>query len=200
MRIDTGGMLAPDEAFLLRRGLETLPLRVRRQCAQRPCCSPPRWPGTRPSRSVDYPGLPSTGHEPRGGCSTRPRARGSARSSRSRRTAAARRAWRSPTGCGSRSVATSLGGTHTLVSHVASTTHRQLDDRGARRGGHRRRRGAVLHRARGRRGPDPRRDQCLDTRPAATGAGGAFVRTRGRPPGDPAWPECRVWSGADLRR
>jgi cystathionine beta-lyase/cystathionine gamma-synthase len=27
------------------------------------------------------------------------------------------------------SVATSLGGTHTLVSHVASTTHRQLDDR-----------------------------------------------------------------------
>jgi cystathionine gamma-synthase/O-acetylhomoserine (thiol)-lyase len=27
------------------------------------------------------------------------------------------------------SVATSLGGTHTVVSHVASTTHRQLDDR-----------------------------------------------------------------------
>jgi cystathionine beta-lyase/cystathionine gamma-synthase len=26
-------------------------------------------------------------------------------------------------------VATSLGGTHTVVSHVASTTHRQLDDR-----------------------------------------------------------------------
>ena len=26
-------------------------------------------------------------------------------------------------------LATSLGGTHTLVSHVASTTHRQLDDR-----------------------------------------------------------------------
>jgi cystathionine beta-lyase/cystathionine gamma-synthase len=26
-------------------------------------------------------------------------------------------------------VATSLGGTHTKVSHVASTTHRQLDDR-----------------------------------------------------------------------
>jgi cystathionine beta-lyase/cystathionine gamma-synthase len=25
-------------------------------------------------------------------------------------------------------VATSLGGTHTKVSHVASTTHRQLDD------------------------------------------------------------------------
>ena len=25
-------------------------------------------------------------------------------------------------------LATSLGGTHTMVSHVASTTHRQLDD------------------------------------------------------------------------
>ena len=25
--------------------------------------------------------------------------------------------------------ATSLGGTHTVVSHIASTTHRQLDDR-----------------------------------------------------------------------
>src|SRR6185437_1561269 len=31
-RIDTGGSLSPDDAFLLRRGLETLPLRVRRAC------------------------------------------------------------------------------------------------------------------------------------------------------------------------
>ena len=33
VRVDTGGSLAPDEAFLLRRGLETLPVRVRRQCS-----------------------------------------------------------------------------------------------------------------------------------------------------------------------
>src|SRR6202011_5078684 len=33
VRIDTGGSLAPDEAFLLRRGLETLPVRVRRACS-----------------------------------------------------------------------------------------------------------------------------------------------------------------------
>ena len=33
IRIDTGGSLAPDDAYMLRRGLETLPLRVRRQCA-----------------------------------------------------------------------------------------------------------------------------------------------------------------------
>src|ERR1700733_11266980 len=32
-RIDTGGSLSPDDAFLLRRGLETLPVRVRRQSA-----------------------------------------------------------------------------------------------------------------------------------------------------------------------
>ena len=32
-------------------------------------------------------------------------------------------------------VATSLGGTHTVVSHVASTTHRQLDDRALAAGG-----------------------------------------------------------------
>src|SRR5260370_33728536 len=33
VRVDTGGSLSPDEAFLLRRGLETLPLRVRRACS-----------------------------------------------------------------------------------------------------------------------------------------------------------------------
>ena len=32
-------------------------------------------------------------------------------------------------------LATSLGGTHTVVSHVASTTHRQLDDRALAAGG-----------------------------------------------------------------
>ena len=31
-RIDLGGALAPDEAFLLHRGLATLPLRVDQQC------------------------------------------------------------------------------------------------------------------------------------------------------------------------
>ncbi len=33
VRVDTGGSLGPDDSYLLRRGLETLPLRVRRQCA-----------------------------------------------------------------------------------------------------------------------------------------------------------------------
>jgi cystathionine beta-lyase/cystathionine gamma-synthase len=130
VRIDTGGSLAPDEAFLLRRGLETLPVRVRRQCASASvfAATLAKHPAV---AYVDYPGLPThPGHElarrtfdagpegvrfgaivtvtPYGG-----REAGLAFASKLRLAAAA----------------TSLGGTHTVVSHVASTTHRQLDDR-----------------------------------------------------------------------
>jgi cystathionine beta-lyase/cystathionine gamma-synthase len=129
-RIDTGGSLSPDDAFLLRRGLETLPVRVRRQCATASvfAATVARHPAV---AYVDYPGLPThPGHElarrtfdagpegvrfgaivtvtPYGG-----REAGLAFASKLRLAAAA----------------TSLGGTHTVVSHVASTTHRQLDDR-----------------------------------------------------------------------
>jgi len=128
-RIDTGGSLAPDEAFLLRRGLETLPVRVRRQCATAAVFAGAmaRHPMV---AAVDYPGLPQhPGYElarrqfdagpegtrfgaivtitPHGG-----REAGMAFADRLRIA----------------QVATSLGGTHTKVSHVASTTHRQLDD------------------------------------------------------------------------
>src|SRR5215468_6647190 len=56
IRIDTGGSLGPDDAYLLRRGLETLPLRVRRQCAtaQLLAASLVRHPAV---RTVYYPGL-----------------------------------------------------------------------------------------------------------------------------------------------
>jgi cystathionine beta-lyase/cystathionine gamma-synthase len=129
-RIDTGGSLSPDDAFLLRRGLETLPVRVRRQCATASvfAATLARHPAV---LSVAYPGLPGhAGHElarrmfdagpegvrfgaivtvtPYGG-----REAGLAFTDKLRLA----------------SVATSLGGTHTKVSHVASTTHRQLDDR-----------------------------------------------------------------------
>lgn len=129
-RIDTGGSMSPDDAFLLRRGLETMPVRVRRQCATASvfAATLSRHPAV---LSVDYPGLSShSGHElarrqfdagpegvrfgsivtvtVRGG-----RAAGFAFADRLRLA----------------SVATSLGGTHTVVSHVASTTHRQLDNR-----------------------------------------------------------------------
>jgi len=129
-RVDTGASMSPDDAFLLRRGLETLPVRVRRSCdtASRFAATLARHPAV---ASVDYPGLPShPSHElasrtfdsgpegvrygaivtvtPSGG-----REAGMAFSSGLRLI----------------SIATSLGGTHTKASHVASTTHRQYDDR-----------------------------------------------------------------------
>jgi cystathionine beta-lyase/cystathionine gamma-synthase len=128
VRIDTGSSLAPDEAFLLRRGLETLPVRMRRQCstAMAFAAALTRHPAV---ARVEYPGLSRhPGHEvakrlfdagpegtrfgaivtvtPHGG-----REAGMAFTDRLRIA----------------QLATSLGGTHTKVSHAASTTHRQLD-------------------------------------------------------------------------
>src|SRR5205823_13402749 len=63
VRIDTGGSLAPDEAFLLRRGLETLPVRMHRQCstAMMFAATLARHPAV---ARVNYPGLAShPGHE-----------------------------------------------------------------------------------------------------------------------------------------
>jgi len=128
LRIDTGGSLGPDDAYLLRRGLETLPLRVRRQCstAQLLAASLARHPAV---RTVCYPGLTThQGHElarrqfdagPEG---TRfgtimivaPYGGHEAGIAFADRLRVAR-------------LATSLGGTHTKVSHVASATHRQMD-------------------------------------------------------------------------
>jgi cystathionine beta-lyase/cystathionine gamma-synthase len=62
-RIDTGGSLAPDEAYLLRRGLETLPVRVARQCATALAFAQ-ALSGHPMTAAVDYPGLPGhPGHE-----------------------------------------------------------------------------------------------------------------------------------------
>jgi cystathionine beta-lyase/cystathionine gamma-synthase len=130
IRIDTGGALSPEDAFLLRRGIETLPVRVRRQCSTAAvfAATLARHPAV---LRVDYPGLGThSQHElarrlfdvgpegvrfgavvtvtPFGG-----RPAGMAFADKLRLAA----------------VASSLGGTHTVVSHVASTTHRQLDER-----------------------------------------------------------------------
>jgi cystathionine beta-lyase/cystathionine gamma-synthase len=127
LRIDTGASLGPDDAYVLRRGLETLPLRVRRQCAtaQVLAAGLAMHPAV---RTVYYPGLAMhPGHQlarrqfdagpegtrfgaivtvaPYGGAEA-----GLAFADRLRLA----------------KVAASLGGAHTMVSHVASTTHRQL--------------------------------------------------------------------------
>ncbi|MFG1999293.1 trans-sulfuration enzyme family protein [Spirillospora sp. NPDC048911] len=129
VRIETGSVLAPDEAFLLRRGLETLPVRVRRQCdtANLFAAAVAGHPGV---RAVDYPGLPGhRGHElgrrlftagPEG---TRFGAIVTLTPDGGREAGQALvDALRLPL------VATSLGGTHTTVGHIASTTHHRLDE------------------------------------------------------------------------
>jgi O-acetylhomoserine/O-acetylserine sulfhydrylase-like pyridoxal-dependent enzyme len=124
-RIDLGGILSPDEAFLLHRGLATLPLRVARQCSSALAVATALLDHPRVQR-VDHPGLP--GHrdhdlavklfdEGRYGAVVTitpdgDRAAGYALCDRLRLV----------------SRATSLGGTHSMVSHAASTTHRQFDD------------------------------------------------------------------------
>jgi O-acetylhomoserine/O-acetylserine sulfhydrylase-like pyridoxal-dependent enzyme len=136
LRADLGGSMAPDEAFLLHRGTETLPLRVDRQCETALAFA--RALAEHPAvEAVAYPGLPndrshalatklfdsrrgSTRYgaivtvSPRGG-----REEGQAMCDRLRLAYNA----------------TSLGGTVTKVSHVASTTHRQLDDAALRAAG-----------------------------------------------------------------
>ena len=128
VRIDTGSSLAPDEAFLLRRGLETLPVRMRRQCSTAMvfAAALARHPAV---ARVDYPGLDShPGHEvarrlfdagPEG---TRFGAIVTVTPHGGREAGMA-----FADGLRIAQVATSLGGTHTKVSHAASTTHRQLD-------------------------------------------------------------------------
>ena len=124
-RADLGGSLGPDEAFLLHRGLATLPLRVAQQCRTALQLAEAAEAHDAVAR-VDHPGLASSPSHalatklfdagrygavvtvtPRGG-----REAGMALCDRLRLVA----------------VATSLGGTHTLASHVASTTHRQMSD------------------------------------------------------------------------
>ena len=130
VRVDTGGSLSPDDAVLLRRGIETLPVRVRRQSSTAAVFAATLARHSAVLR-VDYPGLTSHPHHnlarrlfdagpegvrfgavvtvtPYGG-----RDAGLAFADKLRLA----------------KVASSLGGTHTLVSHVASTTHRQMDDR-----------------------------------------------------------------------
>lgn len=125
LRIDLGGSLAPDEAFLMLRGLQTLPLRVERQNATAATLAT-ALRGHPAVASVTYPGLADhPDHElatalfgggryggivtfaPRGDRTTAERLCDTLRLS---------------------TVVPSLGGTKTGVAHVASTTHRQLDD------------------------------------------------------------------------
>lgn len=128
-RIDLGGILGPDEAFLLHRGLATLPLRVERACASAAWLAE-RLRAQAGVRRVDYPGLPThPGHDlatalfERGSAGTRYGAVVTV-------TVAGGRAGAAKLCDRLRLIhlASSLGGTRSKVSPVAATTHRQLDD------------------------------------------------------------------------
>jgi O-acetylhomoserine/O-acetylserine sulfhydrylase-like pyridoxal-dependent enzyme len=127
-RIDLGGCLAPDEAFLLHRGLATLPLRVERHCANALAVAEALINHPMVER-IDYPGLVE---HPQHGLARKQFDSGAdgqrygailTITPRSGRTAGFGLA----DGLSVGMVATSLGGAHTVVSHVASTTHRQFD-------------------------------------------------------------------------
>jgi methionine-gamma-lyase len=121
--IDTGATMAPFEAWLCLRGLMTLALRMDRHSSSAMTLA--RAVDGHPKIDrVHYPGLPSHAHHdvaarqfPRGcGGMLAFEVAGGVDAGR-RFCDALELAW----------VATSLGGTHTLVGHAASTTHRQMD-------------------------------------------------------------------------
>jgi methionine-gamma-lyase len=128
--IDTGGTMAPLEAWLSMRGLFTLSLRMDQHCraAQRLAKF---LEGHAKVERVHYPGLPS--HPQHEIAKRQLRGFGGMLSfevqggveAGMRFCDSVELAW----------VATSLGGTHTLVGHAASTTHRQMDPEARRAAG-----------------------------------------------------------------
>jgi cystathionine gamma-synthase/O-acetylhomoserine (thiol)-lyase len=124
VRLDLGGALAPDEAFLLLRGLQTLPLRVARQCATALEVATALAAHPRVLR-VDHPGLPSH----------RSHALATRLLDPGRYGAVVTVAPHGGREAGLALVdrlqlvqrATSLGGTHSNAVHVATTTHKDMD-------------------------------------------------------------------------
>jgi len=124
VRLDLGGALAPDEAFLLLRGLQTLPLRVARQCATALEVATALAAHPKVLR-VDHPGLPSH----------RSHALAARLLDPGRYGAVVTVAPHGGREAGLALVdrlqlvqrATSLGGTHSNAVHVATTTHKDMD-------------------------------------------------------------------------
>ncbi len=129
--IETGGTMAPFEAWLCLRGLMTLELRVQRHSATAQALAE-RLESHPKVERVHYPGLIS---HPQHAVAERvlPKGYGGMLAFEvaggvdggMRLCDALQMAW----------VASSLGGTHTLVGHAASTTHRQMDAEARRAAG-----------------------------------------------------------------
>jgi cystathionine beta-lyase/cystathionine gamma-synthase len=121
--LDTGGAMPPFEAWLCLRGVETLELRMERMCASAMALA--EMLAGRPDVSaVHYPGLEAHPHHERAAKLLRPGLFGSMFSFEIEGGVEPAARW-----CEALEVAwigASLGGTHTLVCHPASTTHRQI--------------------------------------------------------------------------
>ncbi len=124
-RVELGPVLAPDEAYLLHRGLATLDVRVGRQCATA---------ATLAAALVDHPALARVDHPSLPGHPSHEVALRLCDKDRYGAVLAL-----SPHGDRAAGMAfcdrlrtipqaTSLGGTHTTASHAASSSHRQFDD------------------------------------------------------------------------
>ncbi|MGB9376338.1 MAG: aminotransferase class I/II-fold pyridoxal phosphate-dependent enzyme [Mycobacteriales bacterium] len=125
LRVDLGGSMSPDEAFLMHRGLATLPLRVMR-AGETALTVATKLEGHEHVQRVHYPGLASS---PSHDVATRlfdPGRYGGVVTLDVRGGRAAAMAFCDRLRLAE--VAPSLAGPHSVVSHVASTTHRQLDD------------------------------------------------------------------------
>jgi methionine-gamma-lyase len=129
--IDTGGTMAPFEAWLCMRGLMTLELRIERHSSSAQALAG-FLEGHPKVERVHYPGLAShpqravAARQLRGGCGGMMAVEVAGGVEGGMRFCdSLELGW----------VATSLGGVHTLVGHAASTTHRQLDPEARRRAG-----------------------------------------------------------------
>ena len=129
IRSEVGGALAPDEAFLLHRGLATLPLRMDRHCSnglafaqamnEHPAVTRVHYAGLADHRDHALAGKLfdiGTSGTRYGGIVTIEVAGGKAAGLRLCNLLRVAH------------IASSLGSVQTKVSHIASTTHRQLDD------------------------------------------------------------------------
>ncbi len=123
LTLDTGGAMPPFDAWLCLRGVETLELRMERMCENAGRLA--AMLEARPEVSaVHYPGRPSHPQHELAASLLRTGRFGSMLSFEVRDGAEAAARW-----CEALELAwigASLGGTHTLVCHPASTTHRQV--------------------------------------------------------------------------
>ena len=129
--IDTGGTMAPFEAWLCMRGLVTLALRMERHCASALRLATFLEGHDRVER-VSYPGLDS---HPDRAVAERLLPRGCGGVLAVEVADGVDGGKRFCDSLGLAWVATSLGGSHTLVGHAASTTHRQMAPEARRRAG-----------------------------------------------------------------